>query len=696
MAMDDVFMCCQFLCAAIVLVPLVLFALRRFQYARPSFADAPIELLEWEQDLARMAAANSAVSCGENFAPNCSMCSPASCFDDCVWLSAARGCVPIVADEQDEPPFAGRALHFEPARHTLRVVETSPLSAAALLLLLDGARHGHAAAAAAASQTDLDVPHLVHTARSLPTRHDVKLGVNGMASHVQNVSATTLGSPPWHVALLRDPLEIVEAELMPHPELCRPARSDDGQCSEEALDELRGGTDTARVQTTRFGKLVLCCANPLSRSLIATMPDTEATRRCLRVRSISASSISASSISASHGASPSSACDDGTMHALARRALLRLPWFGLLNAPTASLAVLERSMGIRTPQLDYRTQRAMGHAAWPWRPKQLTRTKALSPAQARAWRQASAVDVGIYELAAGVLAFRARVLSIPEVQPRAMRRWLPVARPDLNSVDEMQRVNASRIFATRHGPPARPVSAVAPPLVFRARYDTLVFLHIAKCGGTSFNRRLMSLDTDVPCACRPPDNGTVKLHNGHPIVQARGCSCPRVPRSEFHLGWSKLAMQKLDVRGRRQWAFLQSQWLVSPETSGWLGGVHAPVRVMQTFMMLSARLTSNAQLSHGLHYVTLLRQPIRRFLSEFYETYDGWEASFGTPPRVNKSHSCSSRLPPWLRERAEGGGIDVTTKEKYDELFPYWLDCPMNMAASRQTRTLSYASVITG
>ena len=75
------------------------------------------------------------------------------------------------------------------------------------------------------------------------------------------------------------------------------------------------------------------------------------------------------------------------------------------------------------------------------------------------------------------------------------------------------------------------------------------------------------------------------------------------------------------------------------------GGVHAPVRVLQNYVMLSARLAAASPLSHGIHYIALLREPIARFLSEFYETYDGWEAKFGTPPRLPFSQACSMRLP---------------------------------------------------
>ena len=76
-----------------------------------------------------------------------------------------------------------------------------------------------------------------------------------------------------------------------------------------------------------------------------------------------------------------------------------------------------------------------------------------------------------------------------------------------------------------------------------------------------------------------------------------------------------------------------------------------------------------------------------RFLSEFYEHYDGWEARYNTHPRVQTP--CSRLLPPKLRKVAVDG-IDNTSKELYDRTFPYWIWCPQNMAANRQTRALSY------
>ena len=60
----------------------------------------------------------------------------------------------------------------------------------------------------------------------------------------------------------------------------------------------------------------------------------------------------------------------------------------------------------------------------------------------------------------------------------------------------------------------------------------------------------------------------------------------------------------------------------------------AQVRIVQQYMMLAAKLTSHRSLAAGLQYVTLVRHPIRRFLSEFYETYDGWEHVFRSWPRL--------------------------------------------------------------
>jgi len=80
---------------------------------------------------------------------------------------------------------------------------------------------------------------------------------------------------------------------------------------------------------------------------------------------------------------------------------------------------------------------------------------------------------------------------------------------------------------------------------------------------------------------------------------------------------------------------------------------------------------------------------LSRFLSEFYETFDGWEAKYKTHPHVTRP--CSQSLPTTLREVAIAG-IDNSTKAEYDQLFEHWISCKQNMASDRQTRALAYVA----
>ena len=606
----------------------------------------PAAIKAFEDALRKLSLSETAVSCGAQLAPNCSSCAPDGCLGDCVRLKSGE-CVPIDPSQPVEPPLA--AAVFKPKKRTLHVVESSPLSAAALSLLI--------AADSDAAPPSLDVGSTLKAAqfrRELPP-------------------------PPqsdWLLALLRDPLHAFESEMLPHPELVRGASR-----------SVARSDGSLRI---RFSRLLRCCSVPLARSLIETLPPSEATARCTAPAAGRASTLMASD---GWNASSGPPCDEGTMHALARRALLRLPWFGLLSAPLPSLALLERTLGVRVPTLPATAVRAMRHPSWPRPPVPRGRARGaeapikLTPPQVRAWRTANKLDVQLYQLAASVLAYRVRVYSLPE--RAVLEQWLRNGQGSV-SYSEADNLASSRVFDTSVADGRRPL-AVQPPVLFRRQHDTLVFVHIAKCGGTSFNRRLTLLDAGLPCECAPVSTSS---HNGHHIVQPRACECLRNPADQFHPEWSDLAMQRLSRKRRRVWAFLQKQWLLSPETSGWLGGVHAPVRVLQNYVMLSARLAAASPLSHGIHYIALLREPITRFLSEFYETYDGWEAKFGTPPRLPFSQACSMRLPRHLKARADEG-IDNTSKALYDELFAHWIRCPTNMAASRQTRALSYAALTT-
>ena len=140
-------------------------------------------------------------------------------------------------------------------------------------------------------------------------------------------------------------------------------------------------------------------------------------------------------------------------------------------------------------------------------------------------------------------------------------------------------------------------------LAFTKSKDTLAFLHIPKSGGTTFEKRLTMLNVDPPCAPTPTRSADT-FHNGHPLVNPRSCFCPRA------------------AKGR-------DQWLVTPVTSGWRGGVHAPL----VFFKKNIPIQTEGQ----VYVATMLRDPIPRTISEFYESFDGWEFGFDTPyqePRI--------------------------------------------------------------
>jgi hypothetical protein len=481
--------------------------------------------------------------------------------------------------------------------------------------------------------------------------------------------------------------------LLPHPELCAAhTLTPDpwAPLSNTLLKWLPSVAEACQTSprsfatwsnTGRFEYLRRCCANPMSRGLVMTLPQTTATKSC----------------AASNGK-----CDPSTLYTLARRALLRLPWFGMLHALEQSLALLEHTLGLRLPKIPAETLFATRSPGWPH-----VESAPLAPSAAQVieWRNTSATDFEIFELALGVLSFRLRrgsLLRTTEALPLSSSTATPQFGPYKKARAELESrsIEASSVLDTpSNNAGRRPAAVIAPP-AWDTLHSTLVFVHLPKCGGTSFNRRLTTLNVGMPCVCNRRNKSrhsstSHRYHNGHEVVTPRGCACPRVPRHQFHPTWSSIARSQLPRRTRSRWAFLQRQWLISPETTGWIGGVHAPARVLHAYLRFAAKLSSNALLANGMHFVTLLREPVHRFLSEFYETYDGWEVTHNTPPSLNRGKACSSFLKPELRERAISG-IDNCTKEAYDELFPSWVTCPTNMAANRQTRALAYASLPTG
>ncbi|XP_072376970.1 heparan-sulfate 6-O-sulfotransferase 3-B isoform X2 [Diabrotica undecimpunctata] len=172
-------------------------------------------------------------------------------------------------------------------------------------------------------------------------------------------------------------------------------------------------------------------------------------------------------------------------------------------------------------------------------------------------------------------------------------------------------------------------------------HDVVVFLHMQKTGGTSFGKHLVhDLDLKRPCTC--------------PISRKR-CYCFR-PHSN-------------------------QSWLFSRYTTGWKCGLHADWTELTT--CVDEKLDELEDVvKRRYFYITLLREPVARYLSEFRHVQRGatWKGS---------RHFCNGRLatdkevPPCYKgEDWEGVKLDD------------FMNCQSNLAINRQTRMLSDLELI--
>ncbi|VDD92936.1 unnamed protein product [Enterobius vermicularis] len=181
--------------------------------------------------------------------------------------------------------------------------------------------------------------------------------------------------------------------------------------------------------------------------------------------------------------------------------------------------------------------------------------------------------------------------------------------------------------------------------------DVIVFLHVQKTAGTSFERYLVRhLNISLPCFCRPGK---------------KRCQCYRP--------------------GRRR-----GIWLFSRFSTGWICGLHADF----TELYVSGCVDNALDRKEGniylcLHrkrryfYTTFLREPVSRFISEYRHVERGatWlgdrHVCNGRPPSPEQLPMCFDPDVGW-----DGVSLDD------------FLACPFNLAFNRQTRMLADLTLV--
>lgn len=125
-----------------------------------------------------------------------------------------------------------------------------------------------------------------------------------------------------------------------------------------------------------------------------------------------------------------------------------------------------------------------------------------------------------------------------------------------------------------------------------------------------------------------------------------------------------------------------SNWLFSRYTTGWACGLHADWTELTSCVEDIWSSQENPRKSLRFFYVTILRDPISRFLSEYNHIQRGatWKNSF---------HQCNGRSPnarelPLCYKGANWRNVSLQR----------FMSCPYNLAINRQTRMLADLTLV--
>ncbi|KAH9512761.1 Heparan-sulfate 6-O-sulfotransferase 2 [Bulinus truncatus] len=172
--------------------------------------------------------------------------------------------------------------------------------------------------------------------------------------------------------------------------------------------------------------------------------------------------------------------------------------------------------------------------------------------------------------------------------------------------------------------------------------DIMVYLHIQKTGGAAFGRHLVhNLNLNLPCSCVP---------------EKKKCDCTTKSKKI---------------------------WLLSRHSTGWVCGLHADWTELNDCVDEWFKKNDHSPRNQRrYHYLTFLRNPVNRFLSEWQHVRRGatWKAV-----RLHcNGRDATLEEVPFCFSGSDWSGVS----------FEDFVSCPHNLAFNRMTRMLSNLSKV--
>ena len=187
--------------------------------------------------------------------------------------------------------------------------------------------------------------------------------------------------------------------------------------------------------------------------------------------------------------------------------------------------------------------------------------------------------------------------------------------------------------------------------------DTLVVIHIQKTGCTDFLRHVVTVKKNNKYLCELSDDTLQRIEKRQSLPKGKKerVSCPRDPSNPH-----------------------SAQWLIAEKTMGWKCGVHPTLTEYRK--CLPGIDIGNGDQNSQHHYMTFLRHPVLRYLSEFEHVARG--AHWSARKQCGGKKVTDAEMPPCYPQFYDGNVWENLTLAEF-------MACESNWAINRQVLGLA-------